>query len=130
MSAITTNQQILKAARGAVETLLKFKGRDFVVNRKGVSVEKPGGGHDKTMPYPLASQRFSISQEGDDIIEDGDSGDTPVVKRNYRLTGRYDADLLVDDTFEDAEANYRVESVNATSGFKTDALLVGFVKVS
>lgn len=130
MSAITTNPQILKAARGAIETLLKFKGRDFVVNRKGVSVEKPGGGHDFTGRYPLASQKFAISQVGDDIIEDGDSGDTPVVKRNYRLTGRYDADLLVDDIFEDAEANYLVDSVNATSGFKTDALLVGFVKVS
>ena len=129
MPPVTTNQSILKSARGAIEVMLKFKGIPVVVMRQGVMVEKPGGGHEPTPPYALAAQMFSVSQIGDDIVEDGANGDTPYVKRNYMLTGRYDADLRVDDTWEDAEAEYRVESCSATSGYKTTAEVVGFVKM-
>jgi hypothetical protein len=130
MPAITTNQSILKSARNAIEILLKFKGISVVVMRKGVAIDKPGGGHDFTTPHPLAMQVFSLTQTGADIMEDGTNGDTPVVRRNYLLTGRYDADLRVDDTWEDGEAEYRVETCSATSGYKTTAEVVGFVKVS
>lgn len=131
MPAIVQDPGILAAARSAIEILLQFKGQAVVLQRRmGTPVLKPGGGHDFGDPLPVLSQTFAWSQVGDDILEDGSDGDTPVVKRNYVLTGRYDADLLVKDTWQDDEATYLVESVNQSSGFKTHADVVGFVKVS
>lgn len=126
---ITTDPSILAAARNGIEVLLQFKGKPVVLLRKGIPVAKPGGGHDFADPAPLLAQTFAVSQVGDDIVEDSDSGDTQVIKRNYVITARFDADIKADDTWTDAEADYRVESVNATSGFKTSANVVGFVKV-
>lgn len=128
MPAISSDPGILDAARSAIDVLLEFKGTDVVLNRKGLPIAKPGGGHDFGNRTPLLAQKFAISQVGDDIVDDADSGDTKVVKRNYALTGRYDADIVADDTWEDAEAAYRVDNVNSSSGFKVHADVVGFVK--
>lgn len=130
MPAIVQNPGILAAARNAIEVLLKFKGQQVILKRRGAPIEKPSGGHDYSgVPTSLSPQDFAWSQVGDDILEDGD-GDAPVVKRNYVLTGRYNADIQVDDTWSDAEADYRVESINDSNGFATHANVVGFVKVS
>jgi hypothetical protein len=126
---ISTDPGILAAAREGIEVLLQFKGQPIVLMRKGLPIAKPGGGHDFGDAQPLMAQTFAVSQVGDDIVEDGDSGDTQVIKRNYALTARYDADIAPDDTFSTAEADFRVENVNASSGFKTHADVVGFVKV-
>lgn len=129
MPHIVQDPGILAAAKNAIEVLLKFKGQTVVLMRKGVPIAKPGGGHDFSYRAPLAPQTFAWSQVGDDEVLDGDNGDTPVVKRSYVLTGRVDADIKPDDTWEDSEAEYRVETVNNDNGFKTSATLVGFVKV-
>lgn len=92
-------------------------------------IAKPGGGHDAGQLSPLLAQTFALSQLGDDDVSDGDSGETPIIKRTYALTGRYDADIAIDDTWEDDEAEYRVDSVNQSSGYKTSGIVVGFVKV-
>lgn len=128
MPAIVTDPAILQAARQAIEVLLQFKGAPVVLLRKGIRIAKPGGGHDFADPAPLLAQDFAVSQVGDDIVEDSSSGDGQVVKRNYALTGRYNANIATDDTWEDAEATYRVENVNAASGYKTHADVVGFIK--
>lgn len=128
MPAIVQDQGILNAARSAIEVLLKFKGQGVILVRKGAPIRKPGGGHDFGDDFSIASQQFAWSQVGDDEILDGQDGDTPVVKRNYVLTGRYNADITVDDRWSDIESDYRVESVNSNSAFKTSCAVVGFVR--
>lgn len=129
MPAVVQDAGIIRAARSAIDVLLKFKGVSIVLYRKGTATKFDDGGHDFAQPYPLIAQKFAVTQLGGDILEDGNDGDTPVVKRNYQLTGKFDADVRIDDTWEDAEADYRVESVNDSSGYRTTATVVGFVKV-
>lgn len=129
MPQITTDPGILEAARSAIEQLLKFKGQPVELNRRGMRVPKPGGGHDYTGNVTLPTQVFAWSQLGDDEQLDGENGETPVFKRTYALTGRWNADIRADDTWADGEARYRVDTVNGSNGFKTSAIVVGFVKV-
>ncbi|QHB37421.1 hypothetical protein SEA_LEOPARD_14 [Mycobacterium phage Leopard] len=129
MPRITTDPGILAAARNAIEILLRFKGVEVAVVRRGEPIAKPGGGHDRAPSVFLAPQTFAMSQLGDDEAIDGDNGDTPILKRVYALTARHDADLQADDTWEDDEAVYRVDTVNSSNGFKVSATVVGFVKV-
>jgi hypothetical protein len=110
--------------------LLRFKGKPYTLVRKGTRIAKPGGGTDYSPDITLPAQDFALVQVGEEDASDGENGDTPTVKRQYLLTGRYSADVRVNDTFSDAEANYRVEKVNANSGFKVVANVVGFVKVA
>jgi hypothetical protein len=128
MPPVTTDPGILAAARSGIDMLLQFKGQSVTLSRKGLAIAKPGGGHDFGR-NAILPQIFSLSQVGDDEISDASSGDTQVVKRRYVLTGVYNADIKPDDTFSTAEADFRVETVNATSGYKTHADVVGFVKV-
>lgn len=129
MPQIVNDPGILAAARSAIEVLLKFKGNPVTLMRRGPAIPKPGGGHDAGLPSPIATQTFSWVQTGDDTIGDTADGDTQSVKRIYELTARWDADIEVDDTWEDDEAEYRIQNVNATSGYKTMAEVIGFVKV-
>lgn len=129
MPKIVQDQSILDAARGAIEVLLRFKGQQITLSRKGTPTRKPSGGHDFQAAASVPAQLLALSRVGEDELIDGDNGDTPVVKRQYVLTGRHDASIKPDDTWSDGEANYRVESVDGTSGFKVQATVVGFVKV-
>jgi hypothetical protein len=128
--AISSDPGILGAARSAIDVLLQFKGFLVVLSRKGVAPAMPGGGHGPALTSDLAPQTFSWVQTGSDEVLDGDNGDTPTVKRTYVLTGRYDADIRVDDVWVDAYGRYRVDTVDSESGFKTTAEVTAFVKVS
>lgn len=130
MPLIVQDPNILRAARQAIEVLLRFKGQPVVLVRRGVPVAVGGGGHDFTGDTNVASQKFALSHVGVDELLDGADGDTPVYKRTYALTGRYNADIRIHDKWADAEATYEVEAVDQTSGYKTHADVVGFVKVS
>ena len=129
MPKIVQDENILAAARNAIEILLKFKGQQITLSRKGTAVRKPSGGHDFQTAADVPAQLLALSRVGGDELLDGDNGETPVVKRHYVLTGRHDASVRADDTWSDAEADYRVESVDDSSGFKVQADVVGFVKV-
>jgi hypothetical protein len=129
MPKIVNDEGILDAARSGIDVLLQFKGNPVYLVRRGAKIAKPGGGHDYDVPTVLPAQLFAVTQVGGDIVEDGADGDTPITKRTYALTGLDTADIRVDDTWDDDEADYRVESVNQASGYKTTAEVVGFVKV-
>jgi len=123
---------ILAAARQAIEILLQFKGIDVVLTpNKGTPVLKPGGGHDFTPPADRAVQKFSVSKTtAFDGIEYSPNDEGLNRKRAYMLTGRYNAVIAIGDTWSDAEADYTVDTVDASSGFKTQATVTGFLKVS
>jgi hypothetical protein len=126
--AITTNPNILAAARSAILIKLKFKGQQIVLNRRGDPVAKPGGGKDFMARVPLPAQNLVLSQIGDDVIDEGEGGQQ-VIRRNYILSGAYDADIHIGDIWYDAESDYEVLTVNDDNGYQVTANVVGTVRV-
>jgi len=129
--AIVQVPSILAAARSAIEILLQFKGIDVVLYPvKGIPISKPGGGHDFADPTPRNSQKFAISKrDAFDGIEFSSNDEGMSRKRAYVMTGRYNAQIAIGDTFSDSEADYTVDTIDQTSGFKTQATATGFLKV-
>src|SRR6478752_4441842 len=128
MPAIVQVPSILAAARSAIEILLQFKGVDVVLYPvKGIPVPKPGGGHDFATPTPRDAQKFAISKTNAfDGVEFSSNDEGMSRKRAYVMTGRYNAEITIGDTFSDDEADYTVNTVDQTSGFKTQATVTGF----
>lgn len=130
MPEIVQDAGILRAARQAIEVLLKFKGIEIVLTpNKGTRVRQPGGGHDFIPPGPRAVQLFALSKTSAfDGIEYSPNDDGKNQKRSYVLTGRHDAAIAKGDTWEDDEAEYQVDTLDQTSGFKTQATVTGWLK--
>jgi hypothetical protein len=132
MPAIVQDPRILAAAQKAIDVLLRFKGITIVLTPvKGAPVAKPGGGHDFVPPPPRAPQLLALSKtSGFDGIEFSPSDDGENRKRAYVLTGRWDAEIGIGDQWEDDEAEYTVNTVDQSSGFKTQATVTGWLKVA
>lgn len=127
---ITSNPGIIKAAKAAIEVLLKFKGIDVTLKpNKSVATAKPSGGHDFTSAGYRATQRIALSKVGNDIITESTYDQGAARMRNYVLTGRWDMAIAVGDTFNDDRVDYVVETVDDSSGFKTSAEVLGYIKV-
>jgi hypothetical protein len=130
MPKIVQDAGILVAAQAAIEILLKFKGTDIVLTpNKGERVSKPGGGHDYVPPVDRDPQTFALSKTNAfDGIEFSPNDDGKNQKRAYVLTGRFDAVIAKGDTWSDDEADYQVDTLDQTSGFKTQATVTGWLK--
>ena len=128
MPAITNNAAILAAARSAIEVLLEFKGFPTVlIPRLGDGVAKPGGGRDFPRAAPRPSQPISLAAVADsETYNDEDTG--RVRTRTYTLTGRWNMAIAIGDQWEDDEASYTVQTIDASSGFKTSAEVLGYIK--
>lgn len=131
MPAITTDPGILAAAREAIAIMLSFKGIPVaLLPSKGVKIAKPGGGHDYGDPIPRLAQTFSVAKTNAfDGIEFSPNDEGEARKRAYILTGMWNAEIAIGDTWEDDEAEYKVDTVDQSSGFKTQAGVTGFLKV-
>jgi hypothetical protein len=127
--AISSDPGIMQAAKDAIGIMLSFQGFPITLMRKGAAIAVPGGGHDFSDRVAIGPQSFKVTKLGDDIVEDGGDGDTPVVRRNFGLTGAFDADVAIDDIWSDDDNDYRVESVDRESGYKTVAEVTAFAKV-
>lgn len=131
MPAIVQDPGILKAARDAIEVMLSFKGIPVVLTpKKGTPVTKPGGGHDFNPPLPKDPQLLAVAKSNFfDGVEFSPNDEGMNRKREYTVTGRYDADIEIGDTWSDDEADYEVMTVDNSSGFKTIASVTGWLKV-
>lgn len=116
--------------RGAIGIKLQFQGIPVVLlPEKGDPIRKPSGGHDYGPPVPRQQQVFVVSRTtGFDGIEFSPNDDGKSRKRAYVMTGAYDAEVAIGDTFEDDEAEYTVDTVDNSSGYKTIAGVTGFLK--
>lgn len=130
MPQLTSNAAILSAAKRAIEVLLQFKGSQVIlVPKNGTVVAKPSGGRDFVPAAPRAAQTVVISRIGSENIGQANTDDGQYVTRAYTLTGRWNMAIAIGDTWSDGEADYTVDSVDQTSGFKTSADVLGFVKI-
>lgn len=130
MPLVTVNAGILDAARQAIEILLQFKGTTIeLIPSAAEPVQKPGGGHDYPEPDARLPQLFALVKVGVDNVPTSPNDEGIARTRNYVLTGRFDAEIDIGDTWSDAEADYRVETVDATNGYKTYATVLGYIKV-
>ena len=131
MPQLTSNGAILAAAKKAIEVLLQFKGSEVIlVPKNGTVVAKPSGGRDFVAAAPRAVQTIALSRIGSENIGQANTDDGQYVTRAYALTGRWDMDIAIGDSWSDDEADYTVDSVDQTSGFKTSADVIGFVKIT
>lgn len=130
MPQITANANILNAARKAIAIMLQFKGISVELKPKaGVKTPKPGGGHDFVPGLLRDPQQISLTKVGGDIIEDSSNDGAQYIVRNYILTGEWNMRIALGDTWEDDEAEYKVDTLDQTSGFKTSADVIGYVKL-
>ena len=130
MPQITSNAAILSSARRAIEVLLQFKGFQVIlVPKNGTVVAKPSGGRDFVSAAPRVTQTVVLSRAGSEYIGQANTDDGQYVTRSYVLTGRWNMAIAIGDTWSDTEADYTVDSVDQTSGFKTSAEVIGFVKI-
>lgn len=130
MPQLTSNGAILSAARQAIEVLLRFKGFGVaLVPKNGTVVAKPSGGRDWYPATPRALQQIALSRVGSDNIAQANTDEGQYVTRSYVLTGRWNMAIAIGDSWSDGEADYTVESVDQTSGFKTSADVIGFLKI-
>lgn len=131
MPQIVVVPGILAAARNAIEILLKFKGVEVVLTpAKGATIQKPSGGDDFTEGVDRAPQLISLSKIGADVVSDGENDEQRYVIRNYILTGRHDMLIAIGDRWSDSEADYRVDTLDQTNGYKTSADVVGYIKLA
>lgn len=130
MPKVTSSASINNAARQAIEVLLRFKGFEVaLVPREGTVVAKPGGGRDFFPAEPRPPQLVALSKVGEDNYGTASTDEGQYVTRSYVLTGRWNMDIALGDTWSDGEADYKVESLDQTSGFKTSATVIGFLNI-
>lgn len=127
---LTVNPNLLRAARSGLEVLLKFKGvATVLIPAKGDATRKPSGGHDFARAEAREPQFIALSKIGNDIVEDSTNDQGKARMRMYILTGRWDMDIEINDTFSDDIADYLVETVDKTAGWKTSAEVLAYIKV-
>jgi len=104
---------LVKAARSAIEVLLKLKGNDIVLlPAKGTRTEQPGGGYKYAATAPRVSQRFSISDRtGRNSAKSTGESDVTVLVRTLDVVGRYNAVAEIGDEWSDSEARYRIDEL-------------------
>lgn len=96
-----------------------------IVLKRQVKVNKPGGGHDfPKVALPAQIFRFVNQDIGSGISLGSDEG---IARRfNYVLIGKHDADIDINDTWEDGVDQYKVDSLVPNNGFEVRANIVGF----
>src|ERR1700752_3009636 len=130
MPLIVVDPAILAAAQQAIEVLLQFKGQMIALQPlDSTPIAKPGGGHDFDMVPPRAPQLLALSATSGLTVGSSTNDDGIVRTRDYVLTGRIDAEIGINDTWSDDEADYRVESGDQDNGYRTTATVIGFLKV-
>lgn len=130
MPLIVTDPAILAAAQQAIDILLQFKGQMIDLQPLDATpIAKPGGGHDFEQVPTRGPQLLALSAVGGLSVGSGTNDDGIVRTRDYVLTGRVDAQIDINDTWSDDEADYRVETVDNDNGYRVTATVIGFLKV-
>jgi hypothetical protein len=130
MPLIVTDPGILAAAQQAIDVLLQFKGQMIDLQPLDATpIAKPGGGHDFEQVPTRGPQLFALSATSGLAVGSSTNDDGIVRTRDYTLTGRVDAQVDINDTWSDDEADYRVENVDNDNGYRTTATVIGFLKV-
>lgn len=98
-----------------------------IVLKRQVATEKPGGGHDYPK-VPLPPQVFRLmNQATSSGIEHGADEGT-ARKFDYILVGEHNADIDINDTWEEAGDQYKVEALMPGNNFEIRALVTGYSK--
>ena len=129
MPQVTTNAAVLNAAKKAIDILLKFKGFEVILVPRNEIIAKPGGGRDFVPGEARDAQTVAMSLLGEERVDNASTDGGQFVIRTYALTGLADLAIAIGDSWDDDEAEYTVEQVDKSSGFKTAAIVLGFVKI-
>lgn len=96
--------------------------------RRKVRVPKPGGGHDKA-PITLDPQIFRIiNQTTSSGLEYSTTDGGETHQYSYTIVGAYDADIEIDDDWDEGDINYRIDGIMPNNGYETRAVVTAFAK--
>lgn len=111
-----------------IADVLALRGQQIVLIPR-VGVEGPGGGKDYGPGTARDPQLFvMVVLSNLDSREDAQTDHGQSHKFNCRLVGAADAQIAVDDTWEDAAATYTVQAVDRSKPYNVEAFATAFVK--
>lgn len=96
-----------------------------IVLKRKTEIAKPGGGHDKTR-LALAPQTFRFTNQDITGGMTFGQGDAEAHRFTYVLIGQHDADIEIDDIWEDGKDQYRVDALIPNNGWETRAYVTLF----
>ena len=97
-----------------------------IILQRRVAVEKPGGGSDfTTMAIPM--QQFRLTNQ---TIQNGinySANDDQMARRDlYILIGKWDADIQINDWWNDTSGQWKVDGLLPNNGFEVRAAVTAF----
>jgi len=124
-----TNDIVL-AARDAQEVDFELRGREIILTPStGAKTQKPGGGHDFAPDPPRAAQIFVlVTLDALPGEEESPNDGGAIRRRRYQLTGRYDAEVEIGDTWSEGGIKFNVEDVNFENDWKTVCSVTGYLE--
>jgi hypothetical protein len=124
---------ILKALRKATDITIKFNARDIILIPH-VKVKKVGGGVDWVAQAPRPSQRFNIEPVESTLagITATGAGESASVAGGsakvwyYFLTARFDAEIEINDRWQDGNTKYEIQALQPFNGYSKNAIVQAF----
>jgi hypothetical protein len=94
--------------------------------QRRVAVDKPGGGQDfDTVGVAMQTFRL-INQTVSDGMVNSPNDDGIARRDEYVLIGRWDADIQINDWWEDDTGQWRVNGIIPNTGYETRASVTAF----
>lgn len=113
---------MLGALRKAIDFVLKLDSR-LIVLTPHEQVKKEGGLYDTTPQAPRAAQRFTITVTDKATAQTDGALVHPYM---YELSGKFDAQIAVGDTWNDGDSMYRVTELQPKNDYEIRAYAIGF----
>lgn len=96
--------------------------------KRKVAEIQPSGGHTK-VPVTLPPQKFRfVNQSLSDGLGYSPTDEGEVHSYIYVLIGAYDADIQIDDSWEEGDIQYHVDGIIPSTGYETRASVTGYAK--
>jgi hypothetical protein len=132
MTRSVSSSRVIPALRKATDVTIRFDSRVIELTPH-IRVKSPGGAIDWE-PQPIRPpQSFSVAPVVATISGISGTGGGAVVSEgavihswDYTLTGRYNCEMEIGDTWEDGETLYRVVAIQPTNDYER----VGVVKAT
>ena len=122
-------QSMVNALRKAIDIQLKIDSIEISLTPR-VRVKKPGGGYDWDLQPSRPAQKFSI--EANESILSGVTGSAGGITKGegtevhtwaYQLTGRYDAEIALNDLWVNGSTVYRVVGIQPDNEYSKVAVV-------
>lgn len=126
--ASVSQMKVLKALRKGTALMINFDPRTIVLVPH-TKTRTSGGGYKLTPGTPRAPQKFSFESQGINLAGGITSGDGGSVRGfSYILIGLYDAEVEINDSWQDGDTTYRVVAIDPKNDYEKRCVVRAFGK--